>query len=67
MTTTIRVGNDLRDRLEALKQERDLSSYEELLEQLLENEKERISMFGADEELESWSEEDRIEFESDNE
>ncbi|MFB6099723.1 MAG: hypothetical protein ABEK16_00485 [Candidatus Nanohalobium sp.] len=64
MSTTIRVGEGLRDRLETLKQERELASYEELIEELLEKESERLSMFGADEELDAWDrEEDRAGFE----
>lgn len=61
MSTTIRVGEDIRDQLESLKQERNLSSHEEVLRQLLEHESKRISMFGADRDLEEWTEEDRME------
>jgi hypothetical protein len=60
--TTVRVGESLRAKLKTLRDEKGFSSYKELLEQLVENESRRVSLFGADEELEKWSEEDRIEF-----
>lgn len=63
MSTTIRVGDDLHSRLKSLKNRREASSFEELLEEMLEREAERISMFGADEELEEWTEDDRTGFE----
>jgi hypothetical protein len=60
--TTVRVGEDLREKLKTLRDEKGFSSYEELIEKLVENESRRVSLFGADEELEEWSEEDRMEF-----
>lgn len=63
MTTTIRVDKSLHDKMKALKQEKGLSSYQDLIEELLEKESERISMFGADEDLENWKKEDRINLE----
>jgi hypothetical protein len=60
--TTVRVGEGLREKLKTLRDEKGFSSYEELIEKLVENESRRVSLFGADEELEEWSEEDRMEF-----
>ncbi|MDY6774398.1 MAG: hypothetical protein SVS85_04315 [Candidatus Nanohaloarchaea archaeon] len=65
MATTVRVSEELKGELETFKQDRDLSSYEEVIEELIQHEKERISMFGEDEELESWSEDDRAKFHED--
>lgn len=62
MDTTVRVSDDVKGELEALKRERGLPSYEAVIEELIEHEQERISMFGKDEELEPWSEEDRARF-----
>jgi predicted CopG family antitoxin len=67
MSTTVRVGKEVHEKLDALKQEKNLSSYEEVLEELLENEAKKVSLFGADEELESWNEEDRSSFRSEEE
>jgi hypothetical protein len=60
--TTVRVGEGLREKLKTLRDEKGFSSYEELIEKLVENESRRVSLFGADEELEEWGEEDRMEF-----
>ncbi|MFB6115369.1 MAG: hypothetical protein ABEK04_03675 [Candidatus Nanohalobium sp.] len=60
--TTVRVGEGLREKLKTLRDEKGFSSYEELLEQLVENESRRVSLFGADKEMEEWSEHDRMEF-----
>lgn len=63
MATTIRVDEKLHEKMKSLKQEKELSSYQELIEELLEKESERISMFGADEDLEKWKREDRLDLE----
>jgi predicted CopG family antitoxin len=57
--TTIRVDEETADTLKQLKEQRHASSYNEVVQTLIEHEQERISMFGDDPELAGWDEDDR--------
>lgn len=57
---TIRVEEDTLAMLKQLKAERHARSYDEVVSELIRHEQERISMFGADEDLKRWKDEDRL-------
>lgn len=66
MQKTIRVKEDTFGALKTLKKREKAKSYDKVLRELLEREKEKISMFGADEDLKKWRESDRAQFREDN-
>lgn len=59
MSTTIRVNDSTAEKLRTLKQQEGKASMNELIEDLIEHEQHRISMYGADPDLEPWSHDDR--------
>lgn len=66
MPKTIRVKEDTAQALKNEKEREGASSYDEVLKKLLKKEKEKISMFGADKDLEEWRESDRAKFRESN-
>lgn len=62
MPKTIRVKEDTAQALKNAKKREGAESYDQVLKKLLKKEKEKISMFGADKDLEEWRESDRAQF-----